>query len=305
MAFPGRVVSLSVPALDKERYSYATQRPTLLNYFQRQVYDPGLWNSRVLTIYGSGQLHHCTYALTRFAIERRGLHNFDWTYFHFDQHRDDWGRRSVNGLPYRLSCSSFVDILAHDHRAIPFMVGPDVYAKKDSRGYNISGTHIPIYNNQFPKSLQESRTWTSDSLLQGVTNARRLPSRRDLSETPTESYLSFDLDLLSPTEIVTDYDQNRDMTLRALLPILDRVREYKRIFSADILGFPDGANHPLSALTMVILARKLMGLSIRTLLAYHTHAKHRQAGQSVDLEDTDRESPIQEGELLEVLQWSH
>ncbi len=304
-SFGDRVLSLHVPALEEERYSYKTTRQSLVDYFRRQIFDPGIWDGRVLTIYGDGEFHHFTYALTQFARERRGLgyDARDWTYFHFDQHRDDWGRRRVRGEPSGIDCAGFVDSIAYYHQGVPFMVGPSVYAKKDSQGYRINGQEIPIYSNQFPKAMQESKVWRSDSVLDGLTDARRLPSRRDLQETPTESYLSFDLDLLSPTEMVTNFDQNEYMTLRSLVPILDRVREYKRIFSADILGFPDDCKHPLSTLTMIILARKIMGLGISELLRYHSYAKHRQAGLRTKVEQRDRESPIVEEELMELLKW--
>jgi hypothetical protein len=277
-----------------------------MGYFRRYVYDSGIWNGRVLTVYGEGEFHHFTYALTQFARERRGLgyDGHDWTYFHFDQHRDDWGKRCKNGRPFNIDCGGFVDSIAYYHQAIPFMVGPTVYARKDSRGYHIDGREIPIYSNQFPKSLQESRVWRSNHALDGWTDARRLPTRRDLTETPTESYLSFDLDLLSPAEIVTNYDQNDDMTLRSLVPILDRIREHKRIFSADILGFPDECEHPLSVLTMLILARKIMGMGTTKLFEYHSYAKRRQAGLRTWLDDEGRESPIEEGELMELLEWA-
>jgi hypothetical protein len=306
-SFGDRVLSLHVPALGEEdKYGYRTTRGALMSYFRRQVYDSGIWNGRVLTVYGNGEFHHSTYALTQFARERRGLgyDDRDWTYFHFDQHRDDWGRRRADGEANHIDCASFVDQIAYHHQAVPFMVGPTVYAKKDSQGYRISGQEIPIYSNQFPKSMQESKGWRSNEVLHGLTDARRLPSRRDLQETPTESYLSFDLDLLSPTEIVTNYDQNEHVTLRSLVPILERVREYKRIFSADILGFPDECSHPLSVLTMLILARKIMGMSMSKLFEYHSYAKRRQAGLGIYLGNTQRESPIVEGELMELLKWA-
>ncbi len=304
-AFGGRVLSLHVPALGEERYSWRTTRSSLMSYFRRQVYDSGIWDGRVLTIYGDGEFHHFTYALTQFARERRGLgyERPDWTYFHFDQHRDDWGQRLPSGEPFGLDCAGFVDSIAYYHQAVPFMVGPTVYAKKDSRGYRIKGREIPIYSSQFPKSMQESRVWNSNETLEGILDARRAPTRRDLRGTPTESYLSFDLDLLSPAEIITNYDQNEDMTLRAVMPILDRIREYKRIFSADILGFPDECEHPLSVLTMIILARKIMGLGTSRLFEYHSYAKRRQAGQRTNLGKFNRESPIKEGELMELLSW--
>jgi len=306
-SFGDRVLSLHVPALGEEdKYGYRTTRGALMKYFRRQVYDSGIWDGRVLTIYGNGEFHHSTYALTQFARERRGLgyDGRDWTYFHFDQHRDDWGRRRADGEANHIDCASFVDQIAYHHQAVPFMVGPSVYAKKDSQGYRISGQEIPIYSNQFSKAMQESKGWRSDSVLDGWTDARRLPTRRDLSETPTPSYLSFDLDLLSTTEIVTNYDQNETMTLRSLVPILDRVREHKRIFSADILGLPDDCDHPLSVLTMLVLARKIMGMGMSRLFEYHSYAKRRQAGFRIPVDDRDRTSPIEEGELMELLKWA-
>jgi hypothetical protein len=117
--------------------------------------------------------------------------------------------------------------------------------------------------------------------------------------------------------MVTNFDQNDDMTVRRVCKILDKVRPYKRVFSADLLGFPDGNRmHALSALTMIILARKIMGLGVTRLLKYHTEAKRRQAALINNeylgskrcnwdywsvLDDEHRESPIEEGELLEVL----
>jgi len=313
VAFPERVTSIHVPGLARHRH-YQSPKRGLLDYFDRNVYDSGIWGDRVLTIYGDGEFHHWTYALVRMALERRGLRN--WTYFHFDQHRDDWDKRDERGLTPSLHCANFVDQIAHDFGGTPFMVGPEVYPKKDAAGYKVCGRHIPIYHNYFTKELQQSRFWRNNVRPAGQTGLE-LPSARDLRATPTEAYLTFDLDLLSHSEIVTNYDQNDDMTLRRVCQILDKVRPYKRVFSADILGFPDhNEHHALSCLTMVILARKIMGLGVDRLLKYHTHIKQRQVARFHNnglgsvrgnwdywsvLNDKGRESPIEEGELMEVL----
>ncbi len=304
-AFPGSAVSIHVPALAE---AWSCDKQYLLDYFRRHVYDSGLWNQRVLTIYGTGALHHFTYALSKLSLERRGLEGFNWTYFHWDHHRDDWGQRDHRGLPGQLDCASFVDSIVHDHQGIPFMVGPDSYPRKDARGYQILGTNIPIYHNFFTKRLQRSQVWTSNRK-SPLNTGLELPSVDDLRATPTETYLTFDLDLLTRSEIVTHYDQNDFMTLRRVCRMLDHVRPFKRIFGADILGYPnDDYHHPLSVLTVLILAHKVMGLGVQRLLEYHTHAKKRQAAAlNVDynfwdeMEEQYRESPITEGELLEVL----
>jgi len=304
-AFPGRVVSIHVPAL-KEAWRVGKQY--LLDYFHRHVHDSGVWNGRVLTIYGTGYHHHFTYALSKLSLERRDLDGFDWTYFHWDQHRDDWGRRDQNQQPRYLDCANFVDSIAHDHQGIPFLVGPDSYPRKDSRGYRILGTNIPIYHNFMTKKLQRSQLWGSNAPLSYNTGLE-LPSVDDLRATPTDAYLTFDLDLLTRTEMVTDFDQNDYMTLRRVCRMLDHVRPFKRIFGADIVGYPDdNFHHPLSVLTVLILARKIMGLGVEQLLEYHTYAKRKQAAAlNVDydfweeMEEQKRESPIKEGELMEVL----
>jgi len=315
-AFPGRVVSMYVPELSRERKRDVSKK-TLVDYFRRQVFDPGIWKNRVLTVYGDGNFHHWTYALTRLALDRRSMG--EWTYFHFDQHRDDWGQPDSQGFKDQLDCASFVDQIAHDYSGTPFMVGPECYPRRDSAGYTIGGKHIPLYHTWITQRLQKSKTW-HNNVRPIDQSSLELPAAADLRATPTESYLSFDLDLLSHSEIVTNYDQNDDMTLRRVGQILDKVRPYKRIFSADILGFPDwNQHHALSCLTMIILARKIMGLGVERLLKYHTQAKRQQAALCNNdylgeqrcnwdywsiLEDKERESPIEEGELLEVLNWT-
>lgn len=306
-AFPGRVVSIHVPALGRDHYLNQVTQSELLGYFRRHVYDPGVWDGRLLTIYGDGDFHHYTYALTKLAAERRGLDGPErnWTYFHIDNHRDDWGSRRRDGTSSHLDCANFVDSIAYDHGAVPFFIGPDAYPKKDSRGYQVRGTEIPIYSNYFTKALQESRTWTSNAGLRREYTGAELPVSRDLQETPTPAYLSFDLDVLAQSEIVTNFDQNEWMTARRLNQILDKIRPHKRVFSADILGFPDDCHHPLSVLTIVVLAKKVMGLGTKKLLELHGRLKKRQAALvtngHVCLEDRERESPIIEQELMEVL----
>lgn len=322
MAFPGRVVPIHVPAVSRLDWGISPQ--DVMHYFQQHVWDPGVWRNRVLTIYGDGDFHHFTYALVWGAIRRRGLggnriFSPDFTYFHIDNHRDDWTHVPTGKLPERLNCGNFVDTLAYDNHCTPFFVGPDVYAKKDSRGYRVDRgwrgpLEIPIYHNGFSKNLQESQRWTNNQAMLGKNSPVRLPARRDLEETPREAYLSFDLDVLPATEIVTNFDQNPRMTLRTLLHIVDRIREHKRVFSADILGFPDTCTHPLSAFTMVVLARKIMGLGVERLLDYHTMYKQRQGQMfkrgsgiwrrlytSSYQNYKDRTSPVEMEELLEVL----
>jgi hypothetical protein len=306
-AFHGRVVSFHVPALSTDGYMDEVSQGDVLNYFRRNVYDSGLWDGQLLTVYGDGCFHHYTYALSRLAAEQRGLEGPEqnWTYFHFDQHRDDWGDRQYNGTTPEMNCGNFVDSLCHDHGAIPFMVGPDAYPFKDSKGYHMNGTHIPIYSNYFTQKMQKSRDWKGIRSIRRHFTGVELPATSDLRETPYSAYLSFDLDLLARSEIVTNYDQNEWATTRRICQILDKIRPEKRVFSADILGLPDDTHHPLSVLTMIIVARKIMGMGTKKLLAYQGWLKQKQAADitngNVALDDRMRESPIEEGELLEVL----
>jgi hypothetical protein len=308
-AFPGRVASLHLPALGTDWYALEVSQSDLMDYFRRNVYDSGLWNGQLLSVYGNGDFHHYTYALTRLAAEQRGLDGPEqnWTYFHFDNHRDDWGERRSNGTSEYLSCGNFVDSIAHDHGAIPFFVGVDAYPFKDARGYCMDGTEIPIYSNYFTKKMQRSRSWRGVRSLRHHFTGAQFPSKSDLRETPLPAYMSFDLDVLAESEIVTNYDQNSHITTKRLCQILDRIRPHQRVFSADILGLPDDTHHPLSVLTMIIVARKIMGMGTKRLLDYQSWLKQKQAADItngyIDLEDRERESPLGEGELMEVLQY--
>ncbi len=298
-AFPGRTVSLHVPALRTKRYVDAISSADLMNYFRQNIYDPAIWNGRVLTVYGQGDFHHYTYALSKLATERRGLNRpGGFTYFHIDNHRDDYGGS-------KLSCGNFVDSIVYDHGAVPFFVGPDAYPFKDSRGYSKGGANIPIYSNYFTKRMQESRDWKGVRTIKRFFTGAEFPAERDLRETPTPAYLSFDLDILMEAEMLTAYDQNPLITIRRLCSILDRIRAHKKVFSADILGLPDSSDHALSTLTMIILARKIMGMGTKRLLAYHTNLKQKQAAhitnKHIRLDDLRRNSPVSEEKLLEVL----
>lgn len=306
-AFPkGRVVSLFRPGLWD--HSWTPTGPEMVDWFRRRIYDPGIWRHRVLTVYESGYYHHYTYALSRLAAKRRGLlerEAWNWTYFHFDNHRDDYefADREKHGRSSFLSYGNFVDSLAYDHGALPFLIGPNVYPEHDARGYLINRFHIPIYSNSFPRRVARSRNWQGHRRY--PTTGTHLPCQEDLVNTPQDAYLSFDLDVLAPSEIVTDFDQNEYMTLRRLCQIVDRVREHKRVFGADLLGLPHPYPHPLSVLTMLILARKVMGMGISKLLAHHTHAKRLQSlAQAKDahlLGRRNRKSPLSKAELLEII----
>lgn len=313
-AFPdGRVVSLFRPGLwDTE---WMPTGPEMIDWFQRRVFDPGIWRHRVLTVYETGEYHHYTYALSYFAARRRALleqAGQNWTYFHFDNHRDDYefeGRQELGFSPY-INFANFVDSLAYDHGAIPFLIGPDIYPDHDREGYRIRGTHIPIYSNYFKGSERAPGVWagspaTKGLMHRGLFTGAEMPSTQDLQATPRNAYLSFDLDVLSPTEMVTDYDQNYSMTLRRLISIASKVMSHKRVFGADILGLPHEYEHPLSVLNIVILARHIMGMGTSRLLSHQGSAKRKQArwlsrGNGI-LRDPHRPSPINRDELMEIL----
>ena len=309
-AFPGKVISLFRPGLNDPWMSECPTTNEVWKYFRTRVFNPSIWSRRVLTIYGSGSLHHYTHSLTRLSTERRGFdpEKLEWTYAHFDNHRDTWLDHSRGGNS--INCGGFVDLIARDHGGVPFLIGTDVYPRKDIKGYSFSGRKIPIFSNYFSSKIKRKFPWHTyrGPGLRSFTYATQLPSEEDLLLTPRPSYLSFDLDVLRSTELVSDFDHHHYMTLRRLCQIVDKVRGYKSIFGADILGMPDNCYHPLSALTVVILAKKILGGGIKNLLSFHTHAKRVQAPlirQYKNIykfeDDHERPSPITESQLLEVL----
>lgn len=302
-SFGEKVIVLNVPELGKERKNHRTTREDLLSYFRRHVYDSGIWRQRILTVYGSGSMHHYTFALHKLALQQRTIRKS--TLMLFDQHRDTWGRRNKDGLSNYLTCSNWFDQTVCAHNATPFMVGPDCYPAHDSRGFEINGNRIPVYHNYFTKTLQASRKWRSNTPPANQTGYE-MPAVADLRETPRNAYLTFDLDLLGRSEIITEFDQNDGFKLRRLLQIIDQIRKHKRIFSADMLGFPEwNQTHSLSVLTMLILARKIMGLGINRLLEYHTHYKRVQGQLAKSNRNFyrahHRQSPIGEEDLLEIV----
>ncbi len=158
---------------------------------------------RTLAVYGAGRFHHYTYGLCK-AADRL---SDNYSYIHFDHH-NDYGCNSYQRAV--LSCGSFVrDILLDTHAQSVFFIG----------------SHVPNERGQFENFLTKSGKGCKINSLEEV-----------LEKTPNEVYLSFDLDVMHPGEILTGFSRG-EMLADMLLELIAAIKQEKRIIGTDILGY--------------------------------------------------------------------
>ncbi len=154
---------------------------------------------KTLVIYGSGSFHHYTYGLCR-AADRLSK---GYCYIHFDYH-DDYDTDN----PQRLGCGSFVNAILQDtHAAQAIFIGTSIPWKQSIHSIGCSGKEETISDLE-----------------------------RTLKKNPQDVYLSFDLDVMDPSEISTDYSMG-DMGADELVRLIEMIKGKKRIIGADVLGY--------------------------------------------------------------------
>lgn len=167
-----------------------------------------------IVLYGHGRFHHYTYGLYLNATKGIDSHG----YIHFDNHSDYKGYPETSDDI--LGCGAFVKELLKDSGAKAALF---VGSKPP-----LEGTHQPH------PSLSEDQLRKRKHFLRRGLNYDNLEER--LSELPDDVYLSFDLDVLAASEILTGFDQGT-MTVKELTEILGIIKAKKNIISADVLGF--------------------------------------------------------------------
>ncbi len=159
-------------------------------------------DKRTLAIYGNGGYHHYTYGLCKAADKL----SKEYCYIHFDHHSD----YAVSYSEGRITCGSFVgEILQDTHAQSAFFVG--------SLPWGSANTHT----NFITKSRKGSEIDSLDNILK---------------KTPDDVYMSFDLDVMDESEILTDFSRGT-MKADKLLQMISAIKRKKRVISADILGY--------------------------------------------------------------------
>ncbi len=177
-----------------------------INRFIDNALGNGL--ERKLVVYGSGFFHHYTYGLCRHADRLSD----EYCYIHFDHH-DDY--ESIFFLRQdEINCEGFVKKILEDTNAKKaFFVGSNVM----SLGPGHSSRHCILEHQLRSGNMYED-------------------FRDKLCDLPKDAYLSFDLDVMTPKAICTDFDQGTLKT-KELLELIDLIKGNKNIIGADILGY--------------------------------------------------------------------
>lgn len=228
------------------------------DFITKEIGDAvGPLEGKILTLYGDGGYHHCTYGLCNTIAKKRSK---NYIYIHIDNHTDS--HYNQNGS---LDCASFVKNILEEPEAKDVMfIGSDVdTGKNTSEKYTL--LHQRDIVSEYPKKMLEENL-----------------KAKNLSDV----YCSLDLDVLKRTEIRTDYNQGM-LELKHLLQILDIIKQEKEVISADMLGYNKGvwgwqdwATREVSLLTYATLAAKITGKNteeLRKLQVYFKNKKNKLA----------------------------
>lgn len=193
---------------------------------------------KVLTVYGSGFLHHYTYGLC-YTIARKKSKDYD--YVHVDNHSDSYDRK--NGW---LDCASFTrNILEEPEAKSVIYLGSVAEEKHTSVSQNV------LVSKDMEKTL---RKVLSANLYAQV-------------------YVSLDLDVLKRTDVSTAFHQGI-LELKHLLSIIEVVQEEKEVISADMLGY-NGNKDAVSPLAYAAIAAKITGKDTKELEKLHEYFKKK------------------------------
>lgn len=165
-------------------------------------------DSRVLALYGHGGYHFFTYGLLR----RAGGLVDDMGYIHIDHHHDSWF------VDYKtLSCGAFVKQIYFDTRVC------------DSKG----GLLYLGNDGGASKGIWLQNALFGEELTEGINLEKRL----ELMKVP-DVYVTIDLDVMHKEEVRTAFERG-NLRLNELNSILKKIKQQKRIISADICGFAE------------------------------------------------------------------
>ena len=175
-------------------------------------------SGRIFTVYGSGNYHHYTYGLLKNIADLR-LENY--TYVHIDQHSDN--ERIKRRMKF-INCANFV-----------YQIKDDAYNKKNNKCARVKCVKY-IGCSKILNEIHDEDILNPSQLKNGCVNNLVYALMQD---TPSDVYVSMDLDVLLDKEMSTRWPGGKIST-SCLLDVLSRLKDTKNIISADALGFyPD------------------------------------------------------------------
>lgn len=171
--------------------------------------------TRKLVVYGSGNFHHYTYGLCMHASRMCQ----DFGYIHFDHH-NDYNIEPEREIRGEIACGTFVKTILEDTNAsAALFVG-----SRPPKEALINGIPHPYI---YEEHLR--------------THSRFNKLERLLKQLPDDVYLSFDLDVMCKSAIITAWDQG-NLKIHELMKAISIIKKNKNIIGADILGYGDPQN---------------------------------------------------------------
>lgn len=185
---------------------------------------------KILTLYGTGRLHHYTYGLCKEVADKRSDR---YSYFHFDAHSDS-EEISPQGLNRgTLNCENFVRGIMKDSK---------------SNAVRYVGSVICHFIPPLSQTFKNVRC---------IPNAENIDDfRKILENLPNDLYMSTDLDVLSGHYAVDkDFQSAGRLSLDTLIECYKILREHKNIISADVLGYVKNGQDWINSRTLEAYSR--------------------------------------------------
>jgi arginase family enzyme len=187
-------------------------------------------NGKLLTLYGTGKLHHYTYGLCTEVADKRSN---EYSYFHFDAHNDSEDIPSEVLNPRTLNYGNFVPRIMKDSKA------------KSVRYVGSVICHILPFISQTTKNVR---------CISNVENVDAL--KKILENLPNDLYMSTDLDVLAGHYAVdSDFQGAGRISVDTLIDCYEVLKKYKNIISADILGYSRSGQNWRDSMTLEAYAK--------------------------------------------------
>lgn len=170
---------------------------------------------KLMGIIGHGMYHHLTYGLCKYAdsISKK------YSYIHLDHHPDSFITPEERALRL-LNCNNFVPPILEDTNA-----------------QNVLYLGSEKIEEEFYGGIRTAKYEKSGSMRENVSGFFKVEKlERLIDSLEDDVYISMDLDVMNPQEIVTDYNRGY-LTKKGLFDVLAMIKRTKRIIGADIVGY--------------------------------------------------------------------
>lgn len=179
-----------------------------------------LFNRKLLSVYGHGSYHHLTYGLCKYASNISSA----YSYIHIDHHNDSYRIKS-DLEKSMLNCGNFV---------------PYIFESTNAKDVLYIGSSKPGINDEPVYKLINNCGISMPENISGELNENELLANLNFLSC-NDVYITMDLDVMDPREIITGYSRG-SLSKEGLLKAISIIKNKKNIIGVDILGYSEVSN---------------------------------------------------------------